>query len=89
MKQDVVEKWIAALGGTTKEGESILKNECTILLRLGEEIVSIVKVTKITFFEDYLELKSETERTFAPRAAIEALKITDEDASDDARAGFH
>ncbi len=89
MERRIIEEWISKLGGKNNEGTSTIEIECTFLVRLGEDIVSIAKVKSVTFSDDYIELRSDKERLFAPPNSIEALKVTDEAATNEARAGFH
>lgn len=89
MEQRIIEDWILKLGGTNKDGTSTIELECTFLVRIGDDIVSMTKVKSVTFTEDYVELRSDKERLFAPPSSIEALKVTDEAATNEARAGFH
>ncbi len=89
MERKIIEELISKIGGKTQGGTSTIESECTFLVRLGDDIVSMTKVKSITFTEDYVELSSDTERLFAPPHSIEAFKVIDEDATNEARAGFH
>lgn len=89
MKQNIVEQWLKAVGAKEKKGAFSIENECTLMLRLGEDLVTFSKVKKVTFHASYIELVSETERLFAPENAIEVLKVKDTEGTEDKRAGFH
>ena len=56
MEQKIIEEWISKLGGTNKGGTSTIEIECTFLVRIGDDIVSMAKVKSVTFFSPNITL---------------------------------